>query len=601
MTSCAATGRDGQRAFVGRGRALGVLAFEDAAQAEGRRHDALGIARRDRRVERLRQQVDQVALGAAPFVVLGQQPERLRVAGLLEQHVLQDRRGAAVAGVLGQPQAGERHAQLIPGRDLGQQRQRLLDQAAEAVAVAQADVVVDERLPQRFVGGRGGAQALEQLRAQAPVAGAAGALREIARERHHAIERQQLRRALQDVRGGVEIAGRLLDPEQLEQRPGGVLAPVAALGGDVRQPDQQRLHPLLAVERHGQVDRLAHLARRDVGRGDPPLEIVEQHGVVAGRAGDALVERQDLHQLRVGHARGGDQRRRAFEIAALLDRLGQIGDAGLARLCAPELQRGRPVQRLRGGLRAARLAGGELERTGHPVALGDVALLLREPGDAGQHVERPRLHLLGAVMQIERARLIAEVALGDVGRQQQQRGRDAHVGLAAAPLDQRQQPLAERLQLPGRARELDERRVQAGDLRGGLDRPQLRLEGGLRLALGAQALGQLRARSPPPPGCRPRARAASRTGARARRGRPLQETALQPRRLVRVLDRGGEGGVEQLVRLGGMSALARQAVEPQQDLRQGEDGGRRGGRGVFRDSCGASWAASSRVCTSRVR
>ena len=46
--------RDGQRAFIGLGRALRVLEFEHAAQAEGRRHDALGLARRDRRVERLR-------------------------------------------------------------------------------------------------------------------------------------------------------------------------------------------------------------------------------------------------------------------------------------------------------------------------------------------------------------------------------------------------------------------------------------------------------------------------------------------------------------------------------------------------------------------
>ena len=271
--------------------------------------------------------------------------------------------------------------------------------------------------------------------------------------------------------------------------------------------------------------------------------------------------------------------------------------------CAPELHRGRPVQRLRGGLRAARLAGGELERAGHAVALGDVALLQRQPGDAGQHVERPRLHLLGAVMQIERARLIAEVALGDVGRQQQQRRRDTHVGLAAAPLDQREQPIAERLQLPGRARELDERRVQAGERSGAdLHRPQLRLEGGLRFALGAQALGQLRGDL----GLRRGAgRAREPLLEQARElvvGASLQQPALQPRGLVRVLDCGGEGGVEQLVRLGGVAALARQAVQPQQDLRQGEVGGRR--RGVFRGAsvpAGPSCPASSRVCTSRVR
>ena len=65
-------------------------------------------------------------------------------------------------------------------------------------------------------------------------------------------------------------------------------------------------------------------------------------------------------------------------------------------------------------------------------------------------------------------------------------------------------------------------------------------------------------------------------------GASLQQPALQPRGLVRVLDRGGEGGVEQLVRLGGVPALARQAVQPQQDLRQGEDGGRVGlRRGVL--------------------
>ena len=124
-----------------------------------------------------------------------------------------------------------------------------------------------------------------------------------------------------------------------------------AVGRDVDEPQQQRLHAIVAVERDREIDRLAHLPEGDVRRGDPSLEIVEQHGAVAGLAGDAFVERQDLHELRLGHARGGDQRRRAFDVAALLDGLAEAGDAGLARFGSTELERGGQIQRLRGGFR----------------------------------------------------------------------------------------------------------------------------------------------------------------------------------------------------------------------------------------------------------
>ena len=56
----------------------------------------------------------------------------------------------------------------------------------------------------------------------------------------------------------------------------------------------------------------------------------------------------------------------------------------------------------------------------------------------------------------------------------------------------------------------------------------------------------------------------------------LQQPALQPQRLFGILDGGGQRRVEQLVGLGGVPALARQAVKPQQDLRQ------RQGRGGVR-------------------
>ena len=136
-----------------------------------------------------------------------------------------------------------------------------------------------------------------------------------------------------------------------------------------------------------------------------------------------------------------------------------------------------------------------------------------------------------------------------VRRQQQQRAADAHVGLAAALLDQREQPLDQLLQPPGRARQLGERFVQRQVLGRGFDGAQLRLEGRLQLALRAQAVGHLRGDL--------------RLGGRAGGARePLleqpgelvvrargQQRPLQPRRLLRVLDRRREGGVEQLVRL----------------------------------------------------
>ena len=161
-----------------------------------------------RGVEPLDQQVDQVALRADAFVVPDQQREGLRLRGLLEQHVLKDFGRGLVAGVFGQPQPGERHAELIARRDVGQQRQRLRHQAAEAVPIAQADVVVEQRPPDGFVGGRAGPQAFEQLRAQTQVAGARGPLGEIAGERHHAFERHDTRRALQDARSGVRARRR---------------------------------------------------------------------------------------------------------------------------------------------------------------------------------------------------------------------------------------------------------------------------------------------------------------------------------------------------------------------------------------------------------
>ena len=219
---------------------------------------------------------------------------------------------------------------------------------------------------------------------------------------------------------------------------------------------------------------------------------------------------------------------------------------------------------------------------------------MREPGDAREHVERTWLHLLGAAVQVEGAGAVAEVALGDPRRQQQQRAADAHVRLAASLLHEREQPLDQQLQPPGRARELGERFVQRQVLGRGFDGAQLRLEGRIQLALRAQARGHLRG------------------DLRLRRGaggarEPLleqpgelvvgargQQRPLQPRRLLRVLDRRRQGGVEQLVRLAGAFALAREAVEAQQDLRQ-----REAGAGEVRMG---GWAApSSRVCTSRVR
>ncbi len=190
---------------------------------------------------------------------------------------------------------------------------------------------------------------------------------------------------------------------------------------------------------------------------------------------------------------------------------------------------------------------------------------------------------------------VAEVALGDLRRQQQQRAADAHVGLAASPLHQREQPLDQLLQPPGRARQLGERFVQRQVLGRGLDGAQLRLEGRLQLALRAQAVGHLRGDL--------------RLGGRAGGARqPLleqpgelvvrargQQRPLQPRRLLRVLDRRREGGVEELVGLarrvracargrrgaaGSPSAPARRRPSP-----DGRDGPQR--RRV--------------VCTSRVR
>src|SRR3954447_10874926 len=131
-------------------------------------------------------------------------------------------------------------------------------------------------------------------------------------------------------------------------------------------------------------------------------------------------------------ARARDERRRALEIAALLDRLTEVGDAGVARLGASQLETGGAIQRLGGGFGRARLGGGQLEHGGDAVAFGDVALLLREARDPREHVERARLHLLGAAVQVERADLVAEVVFGDARRQQQECARDAHVRLAPA-------------------------------------------------------------------------------------------------------------------------------------------------------------------------
>ena len=220
------------------------------------------------------------------------------------------------------------------------------------------------------------------------------------------------------------------------------------------------------------------------------------------------------------------------------------------------------------------------------------ALLLREPGDAGEHVERPRLHLLGAAVQVEGPGAVAEVALGDPRRQQQQRAADAHVRLAASLLHQREQALDQLFQPPGRARQLGERFVQRQVLGRGFDGAQLRLEGRIQLALRAQAgghlRGDLRLR-----GCAGGAREPllEQPGELVVRARG-QQRPLQPRRLLRVLDRRRQGGVEELVRLARPFALAREAVEAQQNLRQRQPGAGRS----------SGWAeASSRVCTSRVR
>ena len=170
---------------------------------------------------------------------------------------------------------------------------------------------------------------------------------------------------------------------------------------------------------------------------------------------------------------------------------------------------------------------------------------------------------------------------------------DAHVRLAASPLHEREQALDQLLQPAGRARELGERCVQRQVLGRGFDGAQLRLEGRIQLALRAQAgrhlRGDLRLRRGAGGAREPLLEQPGELVVRAR----VQQRPLQPRRLLRVLDRRRQGGVEQLVGLARAFALAREAVEAQQDLRQRQAGA---GRSV------GGWAGpSSRVCTSRVR
>ena len=115
---------------------------------------------------------------------------------------------------------------------------------------------------------------------------------------------------------------------------------------------------------------------------------------------------------------------------------------------------------------------------------------------------------------------------------------------------------------------------RCSDLRRRFDGAQLRVEGRLGLALRAEALGHLGG------DLRLGGRAGGAREALLEQprqlvvGARLQQPALQPRRLFGILDGGGQRRVEQLVGLGRVPALARQAVEPQQDLRQREDRGR---------------------------
>ena len=89
---------------------------------------------------------------------------------------------------------------------------------------------------------------------------------------------------------------------------------------DLGQPEQQRLDARRFAERDGQVDGLARLGHRDRGRRRPSFEVVEQQALVAGLAGDALVEREDLDHLALGQPGALDQRGGAIEIGALLER-----------------------------------------------------------------------------------------------------------------------------------------------------------------------------------------------------------------------------------------------------------------------------------------
>ena len=210
-------------------------------------------------------------------------------------------------------------------------------------------------------------------------------------------------------------------------------------------------------------------------------------------------------------------------------------------------------------------SGELLEPRRDPIALGLVAALVGEPSQPAQDGVRPRLDLLGAAVQLQGARVVAEVALGDLGDPQQQRPRDAGLGLAAPPLDQRQQPIGERFGLARLTSEREQRLVELQPLRRAFHGQQMGVEGLREATLPAQALGQLgvdvglrrRPRRPRQPLFE---QAAEHLVVAAR-----EQGLLQAAGLLGVLEGSRQGRLEQLVGLAAVAARAREPEQPQQD------------------------------------
>ena len=457
--------------------------------------------------------------------------------------------------------------------------------------------MVEQRPPDGFVGRRAwraGARA-----ARRPGAGCRTRPARSARSRASGITRSSGNSSAarsQDARGRVELAGGLLDAQQLEQRPGRVVAPVGAVGRDVEQPHQQRLHAIVAVKRDGQIDRLAHLAERDVGRRPPAARdsrAARRRRPTGGRcarraAGSSPARRRARPRRRPASPRA--RRSRLFSIAS--HRLAMPASRVSAR---PSSSAGGAIQRLGGGFRACappRRPSLSRPATRSHSATSPCCCASRAMPDST--LERPRLHLLGAAMQIERARAIAEVVLGDRPppaaaacwrRPCRPCGGGARPAPAAARPAARSRPHARASSTSGRC-SVQRSRARIRRRAAARRRPP-------RACPARAGCRPSRRRSPPRRACRRRARGASRTAAPARRGRP---SAAAPRcsrdACSGILDRRRQRRVEQLVGLARVSALARQAVEAQQDLRQRQ--ARAGGVRV-------EAPRPSRVCTSSVR